>query len=399
MRSIKKSVRAMHSYGSSLEKRAFGEHSDNGLVVACASHQLALRFLSASLAHSNGIALLKGSTGSGKTTIVNEQLDWSSRRAAVAMIDGASLTPRHLLQSILSQFEISPVPQHEEFMLQAVNKFAVQQARSAEAPVLIVDNVDRATESALRVLNWLAALDVQGRYALRIVLTGTDRISKLVRSESMRDLAKRNPATYSLNPLTARETMLYLRTRFIAAGGEHSEKVFSLRVCDRLHELSGGWPGRLNDCAFKLLEKMSQKRKGGSVPRVIITCDGETLAEHILTKHQYVIGRADLADIVVDDTYVSKMHALIQVYSNALILLDLNSTNGTTVNSIETQKTILRSNDIISLGRLRLKVENAPVINAETDEQIRASDTLTMQNLEDIRRVRAQHNIAALKHK
>lgn len=389
----------MHSYGSSLEKKAFGEHSDNGLVVACASHQLALRFLSASLARSNGIALLKGPTGSGKTTIVKEQLDCSSRKGAVAMIDGTNLTPRHLLQSILSQFEISPAPTHEELMLQAVNKFAVQQVKSAEAPVLIIDNVDRATESALRVLNWLSALDAQGRYALRIIFTGTDRISRVVRSDSMRNLAKRNPMTYALNPFTARETMLYLRTRFIAAGGEHAEKVFSMKVCDRLHELSGGWPNRLNDCAFAYLEKMSQKKKGGSVPRVIITCDGETLAEHILTKHQYVIGRADLADIVVDDSFVSKMHALIQVYSNGLVLLDLNSTNGTTVNSIETQKTILRNNDIISLGRLRLKIENAPAISADTDEKIQASDTLTMKNLEDIRRVRAQHNIAVLKHK
>jgi type II secretory pathway predicted ATPase ExeA len=389
----------MHSHGSSLEKKAFGEHSDSSLVVACSSHQLALRFLSASLANSNGIALLKGPAGSGKTTIVSELLDCSLAEVAVAMIDGANLTPRQLLQSILSQFEISPAPEHEELMLQTINKFAVQQAKNGESPVLIIDNVDRATESALRVLNWLAALDAQGRYALRVVLTGTDRLSTLVRSDSMRNLAKRNPATYSLNPFTARETMLYLRTRFIAAGGEHSEKVFSLKVCDGLHELSGGWPGRLNVCAFKLLEKMSQKRKAESIPRVIITCDGETLAEHLLTKHQYMIGRAALADIVVDDTYVSKMHAMIQVYSNALVLHDLNSTNGTTVNSIETQTTILRSNDIISLGRLRLKVENAPAISAEADEQIRASDTLTMKNFEDMRRVRAQHNIAVLKHK
>jgi type II secretory pathway predicted ATPase ExeA len=85
----------MHSNRSSLEEKAFGENPDNGLVIACASHQLALRFLSASLAHSNGIALLKGPTGSGKTTIVSEQLDWSMRKAVVAMIDGASLTPRH----------------------------------------------------------------------------------------------------------------------------------------------------------------------------------------------------------------------------------------------------------------------------------------------------------------
>ena len=344
--------------------------------------------------------MLAGPTGSGKTTIVKEQLDWISRDSAVAFVDGTHMTPRHLLQSIVSQFAIESVSQHDEQMLQAVNKFAAQQASSALAPVVIVDNVDRATPSALRVLNWLAALDVRGRYALRLVLTGKERLSALVRDDSMRSLADRNPATYSLNPLTARETMLYLRTRLIAAGGTSSEKVFPLDICDRLHDLSCGWPGRLNECALKVMEKLSETRPVEPAPRIIITCDGVTVAEHVLKKRRkYVIGRADLADIIVEDTFVSKMHAMLQVYSNALVLIDLNSTNGTTVNSYEVQKTILRSNDIISLGQHRLKIENAPAVSPATDEQIRASDTMTMQHLEDIRRVRAQHTIAALKHK
>jgi hypothetical protein len=175
--------------------------------------------------------------------------------------------------------------------------------------------------------------------------------------------------------------------------------VFPLDVCDRLHELSCGWPGRLNECALKVMEKISEVREVERAPRIIITCDGETVAEHVLRKRKYVIGRADLADILVEDSFVSKMHAMLQVYSNAIVLFDLNSTNGTTVNSYEVQKTILRDNDIISLGRHRLKIENAPALSAATEVQIRASDTLTMQHLEDIRRVRAQHTIAALNRK
>jgi len=90
---------------------------------------------------------------------------------------------------------------------------------------------------------------------------------------------------------------------------------------------------------------------------------------------------------------------MLQVYSNAVVLLDLNSTNGTTVNSTIVQKTILRNNDIITLGQYRIKIENVPAINAEMDEKIRASDTLTMQNLADIRRSRARRIVTALKHK
>ncbi len=62
-------------------------------------------------------------------------------------------------------------------------------------------------------------------------------------------------------------------------------------------------------------------------------------------------------------------------------------------------KTILRNNDVISLGRHRLKLESAPAISADMSAQIRAADTLIMKNLEDLRRSRARRMISALKHR
>ena len=82
-----------------------------------------------------------------------------------------------------------------------------------------------------------------------------------------------------------------------------------------------------------------------------------------------------------------------------MALLDLNSTNGTTVNSREVERTILRNNDVISLGRHRLKIENVPPISDEMAEQIRAADTLVLKSLDDIRRSRARRTITALKHR
>ena len=389
----------MPSSKSSLASEAFSDYADEALIVAYGSHQDAMCFLSSSLSQQNGIALLSGPKGSGKSTIIKEQLAWSSRDASVALVDGIHLTPRQFLQSVLSQFGVAPVPLHDEQMLQSVNSFASQQKRSGQAPVVIVDNVDCATPSTLRVLNWLAALEVQGGFALRLVLAGKERVSNLFRDDGMRNISRRNPATFSLNPLSERETMLYLRTRLIAAGGERAEKVFPRDVCESLHELSLGWPGELNKHAFGIVQQIENAKEPELLPRIIITCEGATVAEHELTEKQYVIGRGDLADILVEDAYASKIHAMLKVYSNALVIVDLNSTNGTTVNSREVLKTILRSNDIITLGRHRLKIENAPVIGTEMDARIRASDTLTLKHLGDIRRTRAQHTIAALKHK
>lgn len=389
----------MPTHDSLLSRKAFGDLADAGLIVAYQSHQDALRFLSAELGQANGVALLQGPTGAGKTTIVNEQAGWSSRDAAVALVDGANLTPRRLVSSMLSQFKVPSTSQDDQQLLQQLNNFLMQQTRTAKSPVLIIDNLERATESALQLLNWLAALDVRGNYALRIILTGKEKLSSMLRIPSMRGIARRNPAFYTLNPLTAQETMIYLRTRLIAAGGERSEKVFPVEVCEKLRELSRGWPGPMNERAIEVMERMAELRSARSTPRILVSQDGENVAEYELTEKQYVIGRAELADIVINDTYVSKMHAMLQVYSNAVVLIDLNSTNGTTVNSKMAQKTILRSNDIISLGHYRLKIENAPAISPEMEARVKLSDTVTMQTLDDIRRNRARRTIRALKNR
>jgi type II secretory pathway predicted ATPase ExeA len=389
----------MRKNESTIVDKAFGEGADTSVIVAYQSHQDALRFLAEALAQSNGVALLQGPRGAGKTTIIREQSAWSARDAAVAFVDGVHLAPRRLLTELRTRFDLPANIGEDDQLLQSLSNYLAQQARCGASPILIVDNADRASASALRLLNWLAALDVRGKYLLRVVLTGQERLSGMLRDNSMSNLSRRNPSTYSLNPLSSQEAMIYLRTKLIAAGGERAEKVFPIEVCEQLRETSRGWPGTLNERAKELLKSKIEQQSKIEMPKVIVTRDGTLVSEHELTARQYVIGRSELADIMVEDGYVSKIHAMLHVYSNAIVLADLNSTNGTTVNSRVVQKTVLRNNDIITLGRYKLKVENVPVLSAELEKKVRESDTLTMQNLDDVRRVRARRTIAALKHK
>ena len=150
----------------------------------------------------------------------------------MALLDGVNLTPRRLLAEMLSQFGVPTASHQVEQLLQMLNRFVPRQTREAHAPILFIDNADGASTSALRLLDWLAALVARRDYALRIVLTGKENLSAHVENDSMRSLARHHPATYSINPLTKQETMIYLRTRFIAAGGERSEKVFPVGVCE-----------------------------------------------------------------------------------------------------------------------------------------------------------------------
>ena len=389
----------MTSQGSTLARKAFGHSAGAGLVVSYESYQVALRFLTAALNQENGIALLQGPRGSGKTTIIREQVSWWQREVPVAVFDGRKSATRELVSGMLAQYGVEVIPQQDEQLLQALGNYLSQQARSGNTAILVIDNADRLGSSTLSLLNWLAALDARGRWSLRIVLAGSERLAELAGKHSMRNLERRHPAVFALNPLSRREAVVYLRTRLVIAGGDKPGELFPVDVCERLHELSRGWPGRLNDFALEAMARMEELRDTRGMPRVIVTKEGATLAEYSLSKRECIIGRDKLADIVIDDSYVSKLHAMLQLYANGVVLLDLNSTNGTLVNSVETKKAVLRNNDIVSLGSHRLKIENVPAISDDMAEKIRRADTLTLKNLDDVRRSRARHNVMAMKNR
>ena len=82
--------------------------------------------------------------------------------------------------------------------------------------------------------------------------------------------------------------------------------------------------------------------------------DGEWKTKS-LYKEPIIIGRSDGVAIHVpssSDIYVSRVHAKIWLENSRYWLEDLNSTNGTTVNSIEiTNRFELREGDEIRIGR------------------------------------------------
>ena len=66
--------------------------------------------------------------------------------------------------------------------------------------------------------------------------------------------------------------------------------------------------------------------------RLILSLDGQVMAEYNMNKERYTIGRLPDNDIRIDNPAVSGHHSLIINILNDSFLEDLNSTNGTYVN-------------------------------------------------------------------
>jgi pSer/pThr/pTyr-binding forkhead associated (FHA) protein len=57
-----------------------------------------------------------------------------------------------------------------------------------------------------------------------------------------------------------------------------------------------------------------------------------------------------------DDDQVARMHAVIDVTHEGIILVDLGSPLGTRVNGVKARRVQLRPGDVIEIGRQRLKI-------------------------------------------
>ena len=109
------------------------------------------------------------------------------------------------------------------------------------------------------------------------------------------------------------------------------------------------------------------------MPLITVSIDGVTIKEIQLTKDRTTLGRRPYNDIVIDNLAVSGEHAVLQMSGADVVLEDLNSTNGTYINGKAVKKQPLQNNDIIEIGKYRIKFahdgqsghgEKTTVINA-----------------------------------
>jgi len=392
-----------------LRKRGWSSH-----FVQYKAQQAACEFLENILKDDRSIGLLHGPGWSGKSTLIRRFVHGLPPDLAVAIVDGTGLGDTQLLSNMLSQFGYEVELKSTEELLNMVTVLVVQQTRTCHAPLLVLENISDMQPSALSALCKLAALTVGERFALRVILVSDHHVGRMLESPALSSIAERLIGDHELASLTPKETLTYLFAKLRACGVGRPNNIFPVGVCHRLFTASGGLPGKLDTIALSAMDRAKRfpvslddivcppdaRQDGASDGRgkdaqrepvkLILTLNGKTLQQFRINTTKTLIGRSDLSDVFVNSRFVSKHHALLIRVQESILLVDLKSTNGTFVNSRQVESTVLRQNDIISLGNHRLKVvypDNHQHINLDG---IDTSDTATMQNIADARRMIAE---------
>lgn len=102
--------------------------------------------------------------------------------------------------------------------------------------------------------------------------------------------------------------------------------------------------------------------------KLILSMDGLVLKEIPLAKERMSIGRRASNDIQIDNLAISGEHAAVVTILNDSFLEDLNSTNGTLVNGQPVKKHFLKNNDVIEMGKYKLKYIAEQVVSSEPSD-------------------------------
>ena len=92
--------------------------------------------------------------------------------------------------------------------------------------------------------------------------------------------------------------------------------------------------------------------------RLMLSRGGRLLGDYELNGTRKIIGRHPCNDIRIDCASVSRYHAMLLTEGGRHVLVDLNSSNGTFVNSRSVEQCVLDDADILAIGEYRLKYLN-----------------------------------------
>ncbi len=115
---------------------------------------------------------------------------------------------------------------------------------------------------------------------------------------------------------------------------------------------------------FSENQVQSPLEKGGEV-RAFVYLMGEVFCVASFDKARIIIGRSPELDLVLNCTTVSRIHAMLSIENNSLVIEDLDSKNGVWVAGRAIRRTVIKSWEPVGIGsfvlRFHLSRKRVPV--------------------------------------
>ena len=243
------------------------------------THKKAMAYLGYGLAQGEGFIVVTGEIGAGKSTLAAHLLASIDRaRLNAVSLVSTQVEGDDMLRLAAQGFGVAVRGVEKAALLDAVEQRLDEEVRAGKRNLLIVDEAQNLSVSALEELRMLSNFQVRGRALVQILLLGQPEFRDKLASPSLEQLRQRVIATHHLDAMGPDEVEAYVRHRLTLVGWQ-GNPAFAEDVFAALHAATGGIPRRVNKLANRLLLHAAVGNlgglDGGDVAAVAAELDGD----------------------------------------------------------------------------------------------------------------------------
>jgi type II secretory pathway predicted ATPase ExeA len=260
-----------------LKGKPFSLASDPAFFYNSASHQAAFEALGAGIRRREGLIVLSGEIGTGKTTLCRAVLSQLDRKTFSTFVPDPFVTREDLLKMLLIGFGVASVADVNGGRLQGASRqdlsYPLYEFLDSLVPlqafaVLVIDEAQNLSLGVMEEIRILAELEKREKL-LQVVLVGQPELRDNLRLPQMRQVDQRVTVRCELTPLSFRDVIAYVQHRLGVASsddparraGEQTLVEFTGGAIEAVHLASGGVPRLINLVCDRALQRAFEARR------------------------------------------------------------------------------------------------------------------------------------------
>jgi general secretion pathway protein A len=240
-------------------------------VFHSAAFDEAVEQLMTAIGRHEGVVLLTGDLGTGKTTLCRAIVERLDQRTFASFITTPCLSVDDLIANVLVDCGViqdeggtdSVGPRGGEAidLASTLRVFMQSLDRLHANAVVVIDDAHRLPIGVLEKIAWVSELGERGS-RLQIVLVGRPELATLLERSELKPLEQHLTDRCVLGPMAANEIAGYLTHRLSTGAAARQSVRFDERALFLIYELTGGVPHAVNEICDRALSRVGIK--GGS---------------------------------------------------------------------------------------------------------------------------------------
>lgn len=223
----------------------FRSGADPGRLWLGNAHRAILDTLARAIRDGDGIAILTGDAGTGKTSLAQRLIAMlGPAEISAGQVSSPGPAPSDFFEAVLSAYGVRRPVHDKDTFSACIRNVLARAAGRGDKVLLVVDEAQGLGHELLREVGDLSIMAAASGHPLVILLIGETRLTAALKDDRHVALRERIIARCAVPPLGPDEVGAYVRHYLDAAGAV--TEVFSPEAIRTIASLSRGAPGAIN---------------------------------------------------------------------------------------------------------------------------------------------------------